>query len=328
METNIIENTLLNEKDEDVQVDPIDDIIDYLVRCAKISFKNPHVDEAEVTTSEKICAARELYNRSPTEFLMQFGKYLTSSHVEYFEKSNNNLCTSFRTCVEQLKEYHSDASRRKRIRNRRYNALQKFANETDYFSEKQMMYRNPLLYEQLVGQYLTNEEIKHRDGVGNVNISLLNLVLETVDHNFMREKKNKQMIEEGSLQATINTSESENNTNEHTPDRKKMWGDFDTPDVKPGFGPDERKQIIISTSEQNLLREEFLQEMYNSFMEGYDLDIDYVSIDNDEQYDDLQQMSQDAEDKYFDSETNEVDSLEEHMKLVEEFARINSNHDR
>lgn len=35
--------------------------------------------------------------------------------------------------------------------------------EDSYFSEIEMMKRNPLLYEQLVGQYLTEEEKRERD---------------------------------------------------------------------------------------------------------------------------------------------------------------------
>ncbi|CAB3223500.1 unnamed protein product [Arctia plantaginis] len=311
----------VNRLDDDFSIDPITDIIDYLVRCAKISFKNAHVDESEIRTSEKITMACDLYKRSPTEFLLQFGKYLAPYHMSYFDnlQATSQVDQHFRECIEQFKNYHSDKSRRKRVRNRRYNALQKLKNETDYFSEKQMMFRNPLLYEQLVGQYLTDEEINARDNVDNENLTLLNMILETVDRNEMREMKNEQLLVEDIEAIQLNKDDnSDENINSHHV-QKKQWGDFDIPDTRPSYMPEKRKQCIITAPERNLLREEFLQEMYSSFINGRDEDFDYNSVDNDEQYDDLQQLSQDAEDKYFDSETNDIENLEEHMKLVQEY---------
>lgn len=315
-------STTLDE--EEVEIDPINDIIDYLVRCAKISFKNAHVNESEVRTSETIKMACDLYKRSPTEFLLQFGKYLAPQHIGYFENLQSTADSSFRQCIKELISYHSETSRRKRVRNRRYNALQKLQNESDYFSEKQMMYRNPLLYEQLIGQYLTDQEIKDRDGVDNDNLTFLSMILETVDRNEMREMKNEQLLEE---QDGTNQTVTKDDTNSNDSDKfrnKKQWGDFDKPDTRPSYMPEPRKQNLISATERNLLREEFLQEMYSCFIEGRDNDVDYHSIDNDEQYDDLQQVSQDAEDRYFDSESNEIENLEEHMKLVQMYGRKNS----
>lgn len=306
--------------DGEVNVDPIFDIIDYLVRCTKISFNNAHVNE-EVRSSDKMQIAHDVYRKSPKDFLLRFGKYLAPSHMQYFENLNvsGDMNTSFRECVSQLKVYHSAASRHKRVRNRRFRALQKLQNESDYFSEKEMMSRNPLLYEQLVGQYLTDEEIRERDGVDRGNLTLLDLILETVDRNQIREMKNEQMLEEDLDSMTL-LDDQENQRKGHKI-KKKQWGDFETVDTTPTFKPEVRKQSMISAPERRLLREEFVQEMYNSFIDGRDFDIDYSSIDNDEQYDDLQQQSQDAEDKYFDSETNDVENLEQHMKLFEEYGK-------
>ncbi|XP_026752295.2 coiled-coil domain-containing protein 97 [Galleria mellonella] len=314
-------NCLTDNSDMESNFDPIHDIIDYLVRCAKISFKNARIDETEVRTTDKVRMAYDLYQRSPTDFLIQFGKYLAPYHIGYFETLNPvSEKERFQECVTQLKHYHSEESRHKRIRNRRYKALQKLQDESDYFSEKQMMYRNPLLYEQLIGQYLTDEEIQERDGVDNENLTFLNMILETVDRNQMRETKNEQMLTE-IIHDGSNLGKSDKKDNNIKQKGQKKWGDFDTPDTKPSFVPETRKQAMISSPERNLLREEFFQEMYSSFIEGSDTDIDYSTIDNDEQYDDLQQLSQDAEDRYFDSELNDVENLEEHMKLVEQYGK-------
>lgn len=251
--------------EDELEIDPIIDIIDYLVRSAKISFKNSHLNEISTRTSDKIQAACKIYKESPTNFLLEFGKYLSPSHLHYFENSPLNFeSDSFRDCLSQLKRYHSKECTHKRIRNRRFKALHKLKADTDYFSDKQMMYRNPLLYEQLVGQYLTDEEIKARDTTDN-DSSLLNIILETVDRNNLQEMKNRQCMLEGlTIEDALITPEvstaKENLSNE------KHWGEFDEPDTIVTFKPEIRQEALINANERNLLREEFLQEMYSSFI--------------------------------------------------------------
>ncbi|XP_013179406.1 PREDICTED: coiled-coil domain-containing protein 97 [Papilio xuthus] len=315
-----IQNTIsLVEEDEDL-IDPIHDIIDYLVRCANISFKNSHVHGSDIKRSEKIKTAYNIFIKSPTEFLTQFGKYLSPNHLPYFENMLNDKSfndTAFDNCIKHLRIYHSERSTHKRIKNRRFRALQKMQEETDYFSEKQMMFRNPLLYEQLVGQYLDDEEVLQRDSGDTKDLTFLNIILRTVEMNEMNETKHRQMLEED--QESVDEKEA---VKKDKKPKKKMWGDFDEPDTQPTpkfKAP--RADAPITSNERALLKEEFYQEMYSSFLEGRDEDIDYNSIDNNEQYDDLEQISQDAEDQYFDSEQNDVNNLEEHMKLVEEYGR-------
>ncbi|CAH2108286.1 unnamed protein product [Euphydryas editha] len=305
----------------DGQIDPIVDIIDYLVRCANVSFKNSTINQPDVRNDEKIQYAYSLYKKSPTQFLLQFGKYLCANHLHYFENLQIKDA-GLKKCLADLKCYHSNESRNKRIRNRRYKALQRLQQDTDYFSEKQMMYRNPLLYEQLIGQYLTDDEIRERDAVDSKDLTFLGVILETVERNEMRETKYAQMLTEDE-ESSEELQQTDNKRNGVSP-KEKQWGSFDVPDAESANIPEKRNESMINANERNLLREEFLQEMYSSFIEGRDINFDYNTVDNNEEYDDLQQISQDAEDKYFDSEENDARTLEEHMKLVEEYGRKKS----
>lgn len=298
--------------------DPILDIIDFLVRCAKISFKNSSINQPEIKTKEKIEIAYTLFKQSPIQFLLQFGKFLSPNHLHYFENLQVHD-KNFQKCVSELKLYLSEESLNKRIRNRRYKALQKLQQDTDYFSDKQMMLRNPLLYEQLIGQYLTDEEIRERDAIDCDNLTFLTMILDTVDRNEMREKQNRQMhMEDEEISDELLQKEGHVQSEKETKIKAKLWGDFDIPDSKPTILPKPQKQAMINANERNLLREEFLHEMYSSFIEGRDVDFDYNSVDNNEEYDDLEQISQDAEDKYFDSEENDVETLEAHMHYLDE----------
>lgn len=302
--------------------DPILDIIDFLVRCAKISFKNSSINQPEIKKKEKIEIAYTLFKQSPIQFLLQFGKFLSPNHLHYFENVQIHD-KNFQKCVSDLKLYFSDDSLNKRIRNRRYKALQKLQQDTDYFSDKQMMLRNPLLYEQLIGQYLSDEEIRERDAIDCDNLTFLDMILDTVDRNEMREKQNRQIqMEHEEILHELLQQEGHVQSEREPKIKPILWGDFDIPDSKPNILP--QHQAMINANERNLLREEFLHEMYSSFIEGRDIDFDYNSVDNNEEYDDLQQISQDAEDKYFDSEENDVETLEAHMHYLDE--NKNSNH--
>lgn len=58
------------------------------------------------------------------------------------------------------------------VKNRRYDALKKMiADGSSYFSEDEMRQRNPYLYEQLIGQYLSEEERKEREAPDLENLS-------------------------------------------------------------------------------------------------------------------------------------------------------------
>lgn len=61
------------------------------------------------------------------------------------------------------------------IKNRRFEALKKMVEEGSYFTETEMRNRNPLLYEELVGKYLTPEERKER--LNNIDTSNITYVL-------------------------------------------------------------------------------------------------------------------------------------------------------
>lgn len=57
------------------------------------------------------------------------------------------------------------------MRNRRFEAMNELIKEGSYFSDTEMKTRNPLLFEHLVGQYLTPEEKEVSDRVDTSNIT-------------------------------------------------------------------------------------------------------------------------------------------------------------
>lgn len=61
---------------------------------------------------------------------------------------------------------------------------------------------------------------------------------------------------------------------------------------------------MITATERDLLRQEFMGIMYEHFLSGKDEDFDYSTVDDNTQFDDLQQINRDKEDEYF-AETDE-----------------------
>ncbi|XP_075723545.1 coiled-coil domain-containing protein 97-like [Rhipicephalus microplus] len=62
----------------------------------------------------------------------------------------------------------------------------------------------------------------------------------------------------------------------------------------------------VSATEKRLLRNAFMNTMYESFLSGKDKDYDYESVDNNADFDSLQTRQHDEEEKYFDAEEPEI----------------------
>ncbi|XP_068855207.1 coiled-coil domain-containing protein 97-like [Aphelocoma coerulescens] len=65
---------------------------------------------------------------------------------------------------------------------------------------------------------------------------------------------------------------------------------------------DEDEERIPDEAERELLRLEFTSRMYQSFLEGQDSDFDYSQVDENPELDNLDILSRDLEDRYFDEE--------------------------
>ncbi|NXV98666.1 CCD97 protein, partial [Calonectris borealis] len=59
---------------------------------------------------------------------------------------------------------------------------------------------------------------------------------------------------------------------------------------------------VPDAAERAMLREEFISRMYQRFLDGEDGDFDYSQVDENPDLDNLDIVSQDAEERYFDEE--------------------------
>ncbi|KAG8228181.1 hypothetical protein J437_LFUL014416 [Ladona fulva] len=262
-------------------------------------FKSQQIGDPELTFAQKRSIAAELLRKSPSQFLSRFGTKIKPEHLKYFVPMRDDYEVDF--YFRKLQRLHSKELNVVDIKNRRYEALQKLISESSYFSEEEMKSRNPLLYEQLIGQHLTSAERaeKARD---YSKMTYVGYLLDRMDRDSMNDLMQKQKDEED---ACLEEEETDDES-----------GDED--DVK------------LNDKEKDVLRQEFISSMYRSFIEGKDKDFDYSSVDFNAEYDCHQDMDRDDEEKYFDSETpdslmmesshlienNEEDELDAYMNKL------------
>lgn len=309
------------------------DLIDHICRDQKVFYKSQQINDPELTDDEKLQILRQVLDKSHTTFLARFGAFIREDHLRYFEQEPQTSCYSPDERYEV--DYYLDrirksqhGGREQEVRNRRYAALKQLVQEGNYFSETEMMQREPLLYDQLVGQYLTEQEKKVRDATGAKNDSLVAILFSGIDKENAESLKKEQESEERQQDLA---DDDEDSYKEKPPDSpgfsRAQWGNFDLEE-------EERQQNIqreqeakmrnkrfsvpvnmLTAGERDLLRDEFLGTMYSKFISGEDGDFDYSKIDESVEYDNLDILEQDEQERYFDTE----DGMEElESGLIEE----------
>ena len=133
-----------------------------------------------------------------------------------------------------------------------------------------MKRRHPLLHEQLIGRFQSEEEKMEVDRPDMSNCSLAKIILEHIDITAERELKQR-------LQGQEEEEEFETDSEEEEDDKGNSTG----------------------IGDQDVLRREFVRAAYQSFLSGKDAGIDYDRIDRDASLDDLLTEARDAEERYF-----------------------------
>lgn len=289
------------------------EIINDLVNDSEICFKNQQRGEADLQNEEKSAIAKEIFEKSKVLFLTRFGRFLKPEQLNYFkvfEKDSEGYEVSI--ILQDLIRTNSHKKRNVNVKNRRYEALKELIGENSYFSEVEMMKRNPLLYEQMVGQYLTKAEKLERDRINRKDLTFVKLLMEKIERD---ESDSKKAIQE---RYEDDVMEEQDSDSDEEPDPKvdksqHSWYEDVAPSTSYRWGEIESKSGSHNSSnvppvtpkERNLLRDEFVAIMYESFLDGKDTDFNYKEVDDNEKYDNIDAIDKDEEEKYFDAEDPE-----------------------
>ncbi|XP_047426927.1 coiled-coil domain-containing protein 97 [Mugil cephalus] len=259
--------------------------------------KSQQVGEDELSPDQRREELLVQYQRRPLVFLERYHTHLQPQHLSAFDHvSSDPRAQHYSQEVRRQAAGGRAGGRawgqagqadRTRVRNRRYAALRALQKEGQYFSEEQMRTREPLLYENYIGRFLTEDQMLERsqdamlDGAeGGVGGGLAHLLLNSYQERLIQNRLQEEQDREDGGQE----------------EDEEEDDDVQQEDREP------------SAEEKVLLREEFISHMHQNFLDGKDQDFNYREVDENPEYDNLDIVSRDAEDKYFDEDEEEEDN--------------------
>lgn len=266
------------------------------VAMSDAHFKHQQIGEPDLTLDEKIIIAQELLDSDKVKFLSRFSNYLELEDVEYFSSSRSVYEVDF--YCKQIVKNKSGNFKKNVVKNRRYEAMKELMMQGDYFSDDEMKFRDPYLYDQMVGQYLTDDEIRAKVDKSDLTFSsILIKHMDIIDEN-KRFQEDKDM-EEGQEEEEEDEEESGDDEDLEIQDTKhSAAGDLQDEE-------EDNQKPKISEERRQELKDEFLTLMQERFMNGEDRQFDYSKVDSNENYDNLTTINYDAEERYFDDEDPE-----------------------
>ncbi|KAM5295948.1 coiled-coil domain-containing protein 97 [Glossophaga mutica] len=264
------------------------------VAASRLPVCSQQQGEPDLTEQEKVAILGQLYHEKPLVFLERFRTGLREEHLTCFDHLRGDHRADF-YCAEVARQGTArPRTLRTRLRNRRYAALRELIQGGEYFSDEQMRFRAPLLYEQYIGQYLTQEELSARapshqppkpGSHGTPACPLSDLLLQSYQERELRQRLLQQQEEE-----------------EACLEEEEEVEDSDKEDQSPG----KDSEVWVPDSEERLiLREEFTSRMHQRFLDGKDGDFDYSTVDDNPDFDNLDIVARDEEERYFDEEEPE-----------------------
>jgi len=240
-------------------------------------FRHQQVGEGDLSEDEKKKIVTELVQNKPAVFLQRFGRFLSVSQLDYFESLQDDDF-ELSHYLRETKQLTCRKVRQQRVKNRRYAMLQRMLASSDtHFSESAMRERNPLLYQQLVGKFMTAEEKAADEAVDMTNCSLSKIILEHMDINKERDDRKRE-------------------------EKEEQEEEFDSEEEADG----DDKNVARLEGGKEFLKQEFVNAAYQSFLAGKDPGLDYAQIDADATLDDLEAEELEQQERYFD-ESDEND---------------------
>lgn len=265
----------------------------HAVANSRLAVKSQQKDEPDFTPAEKLAILRDLYHTKPLVFLERFRKALHEEHLPCFRHISGSYEADF-YCAE-VRRASLGKTQHTRVRNKRYAALQQLIRGGEYFSDEQMRSRDPLLYEQYIGQYLSDEELQVLGSCKlEASCPLSGVLLDSYQEQVIQRRLQIQQEQE---EACGEEDEED---------------DSDVDEAEATALDSEMEECALDEEEKALLREEFTSRMYQRFLDGKDRDFNYSEVDENPDFDNLDIVSRDEEERYFDGEDPEdADAMDE-----------------
>ncbi|XP_042882021.1 coiled-coil domain-containing protein 97-like [Penaeus japonicus] len=286
-----------SQEDEADEVLPLKDRIIHHLAASKVVLKSQQRYEPDFTYEERLNIAETMLDEKPGQFLYRFGKFLRREHLSYFLKYEGN--PEIDHYLTETMKYLNKHTSKITVKNRRYGAMQKLRKSGDYFSEKEMERRNPLLYDHLIGKHMTEEEKKEKYTVAKNDISFSSLLLQHIDARDKTDFKKQQEEEEDDMFEEEEDEDEEKEEDEEGEEEMDM-------------------ETEVESGEKQLLKEEFYSSAYLNFLNGKDEEFDYGQVDTSDDYDLLEIRARDDEERYFDDDDDDDEEANDELDTCQD----------
>lgn len=237
------------------------EMIQHIVHENRAFFRSQQINDPDLNDSERTQIVAEILQSGHKKFLYRFGNHITAAHLPYFEPPPDSDDDDVYEIKFLLRDIRKRLQNRQRdVRNRRFAAMNRMINDdaNTYFTEEEMMSRQPLLYEQLVGQYMTDTEKKQRDNF-DPDSEFSGVLLDGIAKKHLQEQLRKEQHEEDDERIEYDTDDDEADGHgnderrpkdvheggiiddqyypQTPPSFKRHWGDFDDEDSTPPRPP-------------------------------------------------------------------------------------------
>lgn len=320
---------------EAVSLGHASDMFQRIISSPSAFFKHQQRSEPDLIDSEKLAILQDLFIKNPATFLSRYQEFLVAEDLENFKWINSKSLLNSEYLIAEIakrSDKHAQSSNvsspalAKRSKNRRYIALQQLIDGKEFFSDWEMRNREPLLYDQMIGQYQTSEESKvalHAEGGSHFGEKLSSVFMDFYESKNAEDERNRQQEEEDRegvfdgnfssvsapfskpMRGTVKQMREMRLEKKRTAGRTTESSDESEMEDEEEEDEDSQRRpyISIPREEKDRLRAEFTAYMHERFLTGGDSDVfDYSTVDNNPEYDSLELMDRDAEDSYFDSE--------------------------
>ncbi|XP_068105556.1 coiled-coil domain-containing protein 97 isoform X2 [Hyperolius riggenbachi] len=250
---------------------------------SRVPIRSQQIGEPEFSREQKMTMLLDLYKTRPLIFLERFHKVLKEEHLPCFSDLSGDYTADF--YFKEIRKASLKKVNHTRVRNKRYAALQQLISDGEYFSDEQMRQRDPLMYEHYVGQYLSEEEIMSLNSKEMSEASSLSEVLlsSCQEQTLQRKLEIQRELEENCEE------EEESGTEEEESELQS------------------EEEPAVDSEERALMREEFVSRMHQRFLDGKDKHFDYSEVDDNPDFDNLDIVTRDEEERYFDDDDGDDD---------------------
>ncbi|KAI8070850.1 coiled-coil domain-containing protein-domain-containing protein [Gongronella butleri] len=211
---------------------------------------------------------------------------------------------------------------RRTIHNRRYNYLVHHLRPDGYFDENDVRLREPVLFEEHIGQFMTPEE---RAAPYPDDMTLMDRIFHGIDRRYVQDQWDREKQRQRQ-QLPEEESDEDDAEDDQDDDAGKDGGENDVvmtdvqssssknlsinkraaqQDENDGDDSDQEEGETDLSGVDLVQRErwnELTQLLEERWLDGLDINFDYAQVDDNPDYDDLRQLNQDMQDDYFDTE--------------------------